>query len=170
MTERPRTPLPAPDRAAATALWDDYRAANPDATMASGDLAVEHFGDSVELADELLALVTHGPKRATAGLVAEFAAAGEPLPRVGSYWAACDGSGVPRVLLRSVELRIGVADSVDDAFAWDEGEGDRTRADWLAMHRRYWRRTAAARGQEWSEDSEVVFERFRVVWPPELAD
>ena len=93
------------------------------------------FGDSVELADELLALVLHGPKRATAGLVAEFTADEERLPRIGGHWIVCDGRGVPQAVLRTVGLRLGVVESVDDAFAWDEGEGDRTRADWLRGQR-----------------------------------
>jgi uncharacterized protein YhfF len=59
---------------------------------------------------------------------------------------------------------------VDDAFAWDEGEGDRTRASWLESHLRYFQRTLAARGRAWDDDLPVVFERFRVVWPPEVAD
>jgi uncharacterized protein YhfF len=79
-----------------------------------------------------------------------------------------DGAGVPRCVLRSVDLRPGPLGSVDDAFAWDEG--DRTRASWLDGHERYFRRTQAARGEDWSDDLEVVFERFRVVWPPDVAD
>ncbi|WP_446740553.1 hypothetical protein [Ornithinimicrobium sp. CNJ-824] len=31
-------------------------------------------------------------------------------------------------------------------------------------------RTCAARGESWSEDQEIVLERFAVVWPPEHAD
>ena len=68
----------------------------------------------------------HGPKRATADLVAELTRDGDPLPRVGGHWIACDGAGRPRVVLRSVELRLGPFDSVDEAFAFDEGEDDRT--------------------------------------------
>lgn len=40
----------------------------------------EAFGDSAELADELIELVLDGPKRATAGAVAEFELEGAPLP------------------------------------------------------------------------------------------
>ncbi|MGY1642921.1 ASCH domain-containing protein [Geodermatophilus sp. SYSU D00703] len=98
------------------------------------------------------------------------ALAGEPLPRIGGHWVACDGTGRPRCVLRTVELRLGPLASVDDAFAADEGEGDRTRASWLAGHERYFRRTQAVRGGDWSDGLEVVFERFRVVWPPEVAD
>lgn len=166
MTERP--PVAPHDVDAALAMWADYRAANPG--LPEEEPVVDHFGDSAPLADELLGLVLHGPKRATAALVSDFVHAGEPLPRIGSHWVACDGAGRPRAVLRSVELRIGVAQSVDDAFAWDEGEDDRTRESWLREHRRYWTRTLAARGEAWAEDEPVVFERFRVVWPPELAD
>ena len=158
------------DRGLAAALWSAYRAAHPDRAVLQDEPSVEAFGDSVELADELLDLVLNGPKRATAGLVADFTAEQEPLPRIGGHWVVCDGSGTPRAVLRTVDLRLGVIDSVDDAFAWDEGEGDRTRDDWLRGHRRYWHRVCRARGAEFTEDLEVVFERFRVVWPPEHAD
>ncbi len=56
----------------------------------------ETFGDSPELADELLELVINGPKRATAGAVADYEAAGDPIPTAGSVWIACDGAGAPR--------------------------------------------------------------------------
>lgn len=156
------------DRTAALEMWRRYAAAS---NLRDGEEpTVERFGDSAALADELLGLVLAGTKRATAGLVADFAAEGEPLPRIGGHWIACDGAGMPRCVLRSTELRLGPLASVDDAFAWDEGEGDRTRASWLRGHERYFRRTQAARGQAWDDDLEVVFERFRVVWPPEVAD
>jgi uncharacterized protein YhfF len=160
----------APRRDEAAAMWREYAATLPPGGPPEDEPPVERFGDSRPLADELIALVLAGTKRATAGLVADFAREAEPLPRIGGHWIACDGDGRPRAVLRSTELRVGRLDSVDDAFAWDEGEGDRTRADWLAGHLRYFTRTLAARGEEWEDDLEVVFERFRVVWPREVAD
>lgn len=157
------------DRAAGLRLWDDYRAAHPHLPD-EPDVDVACFGDSPELADELLAFVTDGPKRATAGLVAAYAADGDPLSRIGAHWVACDGSGTPRVVLRSIELRVGPLHSVDAQFAWDEGEYDRSLATWLDGHRRFFRRECERIGIEFSDDLEVVFERFRVVWPPDLAD
>ena len=153
------------DHDAAERMWRDYVAAHPERASVDDEHPVERFGDSAELADELIALVLHGPKRATAGPVADFAADGEPLPRIGGHWIACDGSGAPRAVLRTQELRIGPIDSVDDAFAFDEGEGDRSREDWLRSHRRYFTRTSAARGEQFTDEHEVVFERFAVVWP-----
>ena len=158
------------DRDAAAVMWQAYAATHPEVVSAAPDYTVERFGDSDALADELLAPVLEGPKRATAALVDDFVAEGERLPRVGSHWIACDGSGRPRVVIRSMELRIATFDDVDAAFAHDEGEDDRTLESWRANHRRYWQRTCTARGVTWSESDEIVLERFRVVWPPEHAD
>ncbi|MCJ1673224.1 MULTISPECIES: ASCH domain-containing protein [unclassified Rathayibacter] len=151
-----RTPLPEPDPAAAEVLWAAYRAHEP--TAPEELPLVESFGDSVELADELLALVRRGVKTATASLVGD-----EPVLRVGDHWIVCDGAGVARVVLRTVEIRLGPLDSVDDAFAWDEGENDRSRESWLAGHRRYFERESPG------GIGTVVFERFRLVWPEEDA-
>ncbi|MET4157079.1 ASCH domain-containing protein [Agromyces sp. PvR057] len=158
------------DRSAAAGLWEAYRAARPELATDAEPPSVEQFGDHPELTDELLGLVIEGPKRATASLVAEFAAEGEPLPRVGSHWIACDSTGRPRAILRSTELRLAVIDEVDESFAYDEGEGDRTLAWWRDGHERYWRRATARLGFEWSPDLEIVLERFDVVWPAEIAD
>lgn len=151
-------------------MWDAYAAAHPEAVAASPEYTVEHFGDSRGLANELLSLVLDGRKRATAELVADFLERGDQVPRIGSHWIACDGDGVPRIIIRSTELRLGPFTSVDPAFAAAEGEDDGTLESWQREHRRYWTRVSAARGGTWSEEDEIVFERFTVVWPPEHRD
>ncbi len=156
------TPLPAIDPDATAAFWARYLAAtghDAEPTFVVADC----FGDSVELADKLIELVVDGPKRATAGSVADYNAAGEVLPRVGDRWIACDGSGRPRALIRVVEVRVGPLSSVDEAFAWDEGEGDRTRDDWLRGHTRFFRRRFDSLGLEFHDDIPVAFERFEVL-------
>jgi uncharacterized protein YhfF len=65
-------------------------------------------------------------------------------------------------VLRSTDVRVGPLSSVDESFAWDEGEGDRTRDDWLRMHRDYFRRALAKLGQPFDDEIEVVFERFEL--------
>ncbi len=120
------------------------------------------FGDTVELADELIELVVRGPKRATAAAVAQYEADGDPIPAVGDLSIAMDGSMRPRALLETTEVRVGPLSSVDDRFAWDEGEGDRTRAWWLDAHTWYFTRAFAGMGLEFHPDIAVVFERFVV--------
>jgi uncharacterized protein YhfF len=120
------------------------------------------FGDSPQMADELLAFVLQGTKRATAGAVADLMDDG-PLPAPGMHWGVLDGRGEPQVVIQTVEVRTGRLDSVDAAFAWDEGEGDRTLEGWVDAHRRFFRR----QGAEDPDGLDVLFERFRVVWPDE---
>ncbi|MBP2456607.1 uncharacterized protein YhfF [Clavibacter michiganensis] len=163
-------PVSPPDREAAARMWAAYAEAHPQAAAAGPEHTVEHFGDHARLADELLAIVLSGRKRATAELVADFLARGDEVPRIGSHWIACDSTGVPRIVIRSTELRIGPFASADAVFAHDEGEDDLSLESWRTQHRIYWERVSAARGAAWSEDDEIVFERFAVVWPPEHAD
>ncbi|WP_370281666.1 ASCH domain-containing protein [Plantibacter sp. M259] len=165
-----RQPGRRPDVDAARTMWQAYAEHRGGAGLDDADYTVEHFGDTAGLADELLDIVLTGRKRATAELVSEFAHRGDPLPRIGSHWIACDSTGAPQIIIRSTALRIGPFTSADADFAFAEGEDDRTLESWQREHRRYWERTSAARGAEWSESEEIVFEHFAVVWPPEHAD
>ena len=144
------------------AFWSAYA----EATGATGEpAAVYAFGDNPALAEELLALVMSGQKTATAELVERFAADGEALPQVGDLCVVTDAAGVPAVILRTVEVRIGPMSSIAPDFAWDEGEGDRTVESWREGHERYFGRSCAELGIVFSPELEVVFERFEKVWP-----
>ena len=156
-----------PERTLATdAFWLDYVAAGAPA----GDYTVASFGDGAGLSTELLALVEQGRKRATASLLRDFENADQALPTVGDRIVCVDHRRSPRLIWQATDVEVKPMIEVDDAFAWDEGEGDRTRADWLAQHRRYFERQAAREGWRMTDREPVVFERFRVVWPPEWAD
>jgi uncharacterized protein YhfF len=155
------TPVGDVDPLAVRAFWE--RALNAvGLDPATPAPAASCFGDTVELADELIDLVLAGTKRATASSVEHLEVDGEPVPEVGGLWIATDGSMRPRALLETTDVRIGPLSSVDDAFAWDEGEGDRTRGDWLDAHTRYFLRTLPIAGLAFHLDIPVVFERFMV--------
>ena len=150
---------------------DAYRRAFREAAGIDHDRdEVVAFGDGGPMADELAELVVRGPERATAGLRRDHAASGEPLPEVGGFVVVVDGGGRPRCVWRTTDVVVKALVEVDDAFAWDEGEGDRTRAGWLDDHRRLFARQAEREGCAFSDGTETVFERFGVVWPPEAAD
>jgi uncharacterized protein YhfF len=148
-------------------FWRQYREA---AGLHHDDYDVVAFGDGADMANELAELTVAGIKRATAGLVRQFGPAGEPPPVVGSYVVLVDGASRPRAVWRTIEVRIGPLNSVDEQFAWDEGEGERTREWWLAAHRRFFGRRAVVEGFQMHDEIETTFERFEIVWPPEVAD
>jgi uncharacterized protein YhfF len=155
------TPVGDPNPDDVAAFWERYLRAVESAPSTSVPPAW-CFGDTVELANELIELVVRGPKRATVAAVAEYEAAGDPIPAVGELAIATDGSMRPRAVLETTEVRVGPLSSVDESFAWDEGEGDRTREWWLDAHTWYFTRAFAGLGLEFHPDIAVVFERFAV--------
>jgi len=149
------------------ALWRDFLAAS--GIEASG-YEVAAFGDSPQMATELAELVVAGTKRATASLARDYGEGRAPLPKAGDFVVVVDGRGAPRCIWRTTEAKVQPLDAADQRFAWDEGEGKRTLAGWLAAHRRYFARQAAREGFAMNDAIATVFERFEVVWPPALAD
>lgn len=128
-----------------------------------------YFGDTTELAHELVELVLRGPKRATAGL-AEF---NDRMPQVapvpGGYSVVTEFDGTPRAVIRTTQLDRRALRDVDAAFAWDEGEGDRTLDDWLRGHRSYFTRELARAGRVFDDAMAVDLERFELLYPFDAA-
>ena len=160
-TEQP-TPLKPVDSQAAEAFWKAHKQRNglDDALEIVGAF---QFGDSLELANELADLVVNGPKRATCGTMAAIETSDEEVPVVGDYWVACDGAGNPAAVIRTTDVRVGPLSSVDDQFAWDEGEGDRTRDFWLRVHTECFEREFERLAMMMHPDIEVIFERFELL-------
>jgi uncharacterized protein YhfF len=119
---------------------------------------------------ELADLVIAGTKRATASSARDDGEGREPTPKPGDFVMMLDGAGRPRFIWRTTEVTIKPLAEVDEAFARDEGEGDRTREWWLDAHRRFFARQAAREGFERDDAVVTVFERFEVVWPLDVAD
>ncbi|MDR2974849.1 MAG: ASCH domain-containing protein [Propionibacteriaceae bacterium] len=118
------------------------------------------FGDSADLANELLALVLAGKKTATTGLYQEYVDEEEPLPKVGDLSIILDGASHPRALVRDQEVVITTFGDVTPEQAAAEGEGDRTLESWRQAHREVWER----RGLAITDDTKVVWERFKVLY------
>ena len=66
-------------------------------------------------------------------------------------------------LLKTVELREIPFLEVDAAFAWDEGEDDRSLDSWRENHRRYFGRVSDA-SSPFSDEEAVLCERFQVLY------
>lgn len=90
MSDVSTTDLPEPDAQAASAMWLRYLAASGD-VAGPGYTDLTCFGDSVEVADELLGLMLFGPKRATAGSVAEYQSASVAYPGWGTAGSHATG-------------------------------------------------------------------------------
>ncbi len=124
---------------------------------------IEWFGDRPDLARELGDLVRHGMKTASAGLPAAWHAEGDPLPRVGDVEIIIDWSGEPVAVVEVIEVRMLSFDRVDEAFAHDEGEGDRSLAGWRDAHWHYFSRECARLGLQPTSTMPVFCRRFRLL-------
>ena len=111
------------------------------------------FGDGPALADELLALVLAGKKTATCWSVTDG-----QLTEIGKRMVARDGNGRPRAVIETIELLQRRFHEVDAAFAYAEGEGDRSLGYWRADHETYFRRQGT-----FAPDMLLYCERFRLV-------
>ncbi len=157
-----------PSKTAATdTFWKTFAR---HAGLTGPNYQVAAFGDDVAMATEFAELVLAGTKRATVSLARDYEDGRAPPPTVGDFVVMIDGTGAPRCIWRTIQIEIKPLGAVDARFAWDEGEGDRTRAWWLAAHRRYFGRQAAREGFAFDDSIETVFERFSVVWPLDVAD
>jgi len=128
-----------------------------------------YFGDTSELAHELVELVLRGPKRATAGLSEVNDALPQVKPVAGGYSVLTEHDGTPRAVIRTTQLDRRPFCEVDAAFARDEGEGDRTLADWMDGHRRFFTRELASVGRAFDEQMLVDLERFELLHPFDAA-
>jgi uncharacterized protein YhfF/molybdopterin-guanine dinucleotide biosynthesis protein A len=139
------------------AFWAEFVAA----TGIDGPHTAWAFGNEPGMATELGLLVRDGPKRATAGLRAEYRP-DERLPEPGDLSVILDGGGVPLCVIRTTDVEIRPFGAVDEEFAWTEGEGDRSLAYWRSAHRDFF----ASQGIDVTDADEVVLERFELLWPP----
>lgn len=155
---------PASRAAVYEAFWAEARRHVPTLPQKIAD-DIWFFGDSPDLSMALANLVLNGPKRGTAGLLAEMQVEGLPLPRVGGYSLVTDYHGAPLMILRSTRVDIQPFETVDADFAAAEGEGDGSLRYWQDAHERYFKRSCARIGIAWRPDLAVICERFEVVYP-----
>lgn len=143
--------------------WQKYLDTLPKSERDSAYVA-EHFGDSPELADELVALIVAGTKTATCSCLWEWEAENEALPTAGLKTIVLNGAGEPLCIIETTEVTVRNYADVDEEFAAAEGEGDRSLAYWRDAHWSYFSRVLPAIGKDPTQDIPLVCERFRVIY------
>ena len=96
------------------------------------------FGTPGPSRENLVNLVLHGNKRATAGLLHDYEAEGEPVEHVGELLAMLDNDGGHVGTLKVTRAEVVRFADVPDSFALAEAEGDLDAADFRASHLEYW--------------------------------
>ena len=126
---------------------------------------VDQFADTPEAATKVGKLVRDGVKTTTSSLVWGLEHIGEPLPKVGDINLIVDGNGEPLCIIELTGVEIRPFNTVDEQFAFEYGEGDRTLAFWLSDNWDFHSRWCLEIEREPSETMPIVFQRFRVLYP-----
>jgi uncharacterized protein YhfF len=122
------------------------------------------FGRTQEMADRLARLVLDGIKTATAMLAWEYESMKKELPTVGSFSIVLDGSNKSVCVIETTEVKRILVGEIDEQFAHDYGEGDRTLLWWQKNAAKFYGTIAESLGKIPSKDMVLICERFRVVF------
>lgn len=142
------------------------RAGDPDIVVALSERLYEPFavGRTPAAADEGARLYLAGIKTATSSLVWEYEALGKPLPFPGALSALLDGAGEPVAMVETTEVAVRAFDDIDEDFARDYGEWDRTLASWRRECWPYYDARCRQLGRTAAGDMPLLCERMRVVY------
>ena len=117
------------------------------------------FGTPGESRARLVDFIVNGNKRATAGLLDDYAKESEPIEVVGECLAMLDNSDKHVATLRVTRVEVSRFINVPDEFALTEAEGDLNAADFRASHRDYWSRI----GEAITDDTQIVQVYFELL-------
>ena len=117
------------------------------------------FGTPGESRARLVNYIVNGNKRATAGLLTDYAKESEPVESVGECLAMLDNSDQHVATLRVTRVEVSNFIEVPDEFALAEAEGDLNAADFRASHSEYWSRI----GEIITDETQIVQVYFELL-------
>jgi uncharacterized protein YhfF len=138
-----------------------------------GPVHADGYGDSAELSEELLALITSGRKRAGTGLLWAYQYDGEHIAQAGDIEIVVDHLNAPALVTRIVSSEIVPYNEVTAEYAALEGEGDGSLEYWRRAHWNFFSRECKRIGREPTDSMSAicsVFEVLHVLPPPSEAN
>ena len=143
-------------------FWQEFLAAtNKDSTTEYTEAF--HFDLTEKVANELLALVLSGVKRATASSLFAYEHKGERIPQVGDYNIITDWKGKPCCVIETTAVTALPFNKMTFDICKREGEDD-TLESWQKSHRRFFTEEGRVLGYKFTEDMPVIFEDFEVIF------
>lgn len=141
-------------------FWDRFIKENPELEyLKKHTINAWSFGNTPEMANDLLRLVLLGKKVATCSLLRAYHDEPNAIPRVGLFSVICDGNNIPKCVVFYTDTFVCSFKDVTEKHAREEGEGDLTLEYWRKVHHDFF----SAYGN-FSEDENLICERFRVVY------
>lgn len=151
------------------AMWSEYTALRGTETETRHHISSWHFCDNEQDADECARLVLTGKKRATAPSLWSITSEGERLPEAGDLHVITNWAGEAQCVIRVAGVETLPFDEITDEHARAEGEGDGTLEWWRDAHWAYYGREMENAGRKPTAQMLIVFTRFEVVYPEDVA-
>lgn len=143
-----------------TEFWKNFIRDNPHLEyLQNYKIDAWSFGDTPQMADDLVKLVLEGKKIATCSLLRAYQGYEDQIPRVGVYSLICDGKNKPKCIVFYTDTFICKFNEVSEEHAREEGEGDQTLEYWRKVHTEFFSEYG-----NFHEDENLLCERFRVVY------
>lgn len=111
--------------------------------------------------DELLRLVIKGKKRALTKSAANLDSMGGMLPKKGQYSILADSDGIPRCVIKTTSVKLIPFGEITPELAAKDG-GYSSFEEWRAERSRLFAEEGEKLGYEFTQDSTIVFEEFRL--------
>lgn len=146
-----------------TEYWEHYLASTnqkPEDAVFSGEFAFENTG---AVGTEQLALLLTGKKTATFSAFESYGINREPLPVAGEVYIVKNSADEPCCIIEVTDVQVLPFKSVSWEMAQKEGE-DENLASWQEKTREYMEDEAAICGFDFTEDSRIVFEAYRIIF------
>lgn len=123
-----------------------------------------HFCNNEKDANELAQLTKAGIKQATAGLLKAYEFDHDPIPKLGDLHIITDWNNNATCIIQVKDVEILPFKDITERHAAIEGEGDGSLEYWREGHLRFFKMDAESMNLEFTEDMEVVFMIFDVVF------
>jgi uncharacterized protein YhfF len=123
-----------------------------------------YFCDNEHDANTCAELVVQNIKQATAPSIWWYEYHNEPMPKVGTLFIVTDWHGEAKVIIEVTKLEQIRFKDVGEAFAYTEGEGDRSLAYWRKVHRAYYTREMEKAGAHFNENILISCEYFKLIF------
>ena len=91
------------------------------------------------------------------------------MPQAGSFDVILDSQDKAVCIVEITKVSVMPFNEVSAEHAFKEGEGDKSLAYWQQVHQEFFTECLAEAGLEFSQETGVVLEEFRKVYPLEQA-
>jgi uncharacterized protein YhfF len=152
-------------RPATAEFWDRYVESVADASDARRWLyGAFRVGPTDDSAEDGALLIVRGLKTARASVLSGLQASHQPRPQVGSLHIVENGRDRPVCVVRTTELIIRPFREVDQRFAYDFGEWDRSLKMWRQQCWPLFAATCERLGRNPDHAMPILCQRFRLVF------